>query len=134
MDVSFCIEFLAYNKNVTINNFEILYFVKLCPILDGSGLTDIFKDIKKSFGYQCLDEKDYLILRVSYGNASLKYSTDWPCPYSLVQNVFSSCCIMNRKCQLQMGLEQYENTATPLRTKSINTTHHHFPMRYITLF
>ena len=33
-----------------------------------------------------------------------------------------------------MGIAQYENAATPLRTKGINTTHQHFQMRYIPLF
>ena len=40
---------------------------------------------------------------------------------------------MKQKCQIQMGVGQYQNAATPLRTKGINTTHQHFQMRYITL-
>ena len=42
-------------------------------------------------------------------------------------------CFMKQKCQIQMGIAQYKNAATPLRTKAINTTHQHFQMRYITL-
>ena len=41
---------------------------------------------------------------------------------------------MKQKCQLQMSVAQYENAATPLRIREINTTHQHFQMRYITLF
>ena len=37
-------------------------------------------------------------------------------------------CFMKQKCQLQMGIAQYKNTATPLRTKGINTTHQHFKL------
>ena len=32
-----------------------------------------------------------------------------------------------------MGVGQYENLATPLRTRGIDTTLQHFQMRYITL-
>ena len=49
----------------------------------------------------------------------------------------NSCCnkalFMKQKCQIQMGVGQYKNAATPLRTRGINTTHQHFQMRYITL-
>ena len=40
---------------------------------------------------------------------------------------------MKQKCQIQMGIAQYKNAATPLRTRDINNTHQHFQMRYITL-
>ena len=40
---------------------------------------------------------------------------------------------MKQKFQLQIGIAQYENAATPLATKGIDTTHQHFQMRYITL-
>ena len=43
-------------------------------------------------------------------------------------------CFMKQKCQLQMGIEQYRNSATPLGTRGINTRHQHFQMRYIPLF
>ena len=49
----------------------------------------------------------------------------------------NSCCykalFMKQKCQIQMGVGQYKNAATPLRTRGINTTYQHFQMRYITL-
>ena len=49
----------------------------------------------------------------------------------------NSCCnkalFMKQKCQFQMGIAQYENDATPFRTKGIITTQQHFQMRYITL-
>ena len=32
-----------------------------------------------------------------------------------------------------MGMTQYKNAATPLRTRGINTTHQYFQMRYISL-
>ena len=38
-----------------------------------------------------------------------------------------------QKWQLQMGIAQYKDDATLLKTKGINTTHQHFQMRYITL-
>ena len=41
---------------------------------------------------------------------------------------------MKQKCQLQMGISQYENVATPLISIGNNTTHQHFQMRYVTLF
>ena len=41
---------------------------------------------------------------------------------------------MKQKCQFQMGIAQYKNEATPLRTRGIHTTHQHFQMRYVTLF
>ena len=43
-------------------------------------------------------------------------------------------CFMKQKCQLQMGISQYKNVATPLSTIGKNTTHQHFQMRYVTLF
>ena len=33
-------------------------------------------------------------------------------------------CFMKQKCQLQMGIAQYQNLDTPLSTKGINTTPH----------
>ena len=40
---------------------------------------------------------------------------------------------MMRKGQLQMGIAQYENVVTPLKTRDINTIQQHFQMRYIAL-
>ena len=54
--------------------------------------------------------------------------------YSAVQNVFSGSCFMKQKCQIQMGIAQYKNTATTLKIKDMNTTHQHYQMRYMTLF
>ena len=31
-------------------------------------------------------------------------------------------CFMKQKCQLQMGIAQYKNVATPLRTRGLKTT------------
>ena len=42
-------------------------------------------------------------------------------------------CLMKQKCQLQSVRAHYKNTATPLRTRGIYTTHQHFQMRCITL-
>ena len=60
--------------------------------------------------------------------------------YNLMTRKYSgrnSCCnkslFMKQKCQFQIGIAQYKNAATPLRTRGINTTHQHFQMRYITL-
>ena len=48
----------------------------------------------------------------------------------------NSCCkkalFIKQKCQIQIDVGQYENAATPLRTRGINTTHQPFQMRYIT--
>ena len=41
---------------------------------------------------------------------------------------------MKQKCQLQIGVTQYENAAMALSTSGINTTRQHFQMKYITLF
>ena len=41
---------------------------------------------------------------------------------------------MKQKCRIQMGIAQYKNRATLLRTEDINTKHQLFQMRYITLF
>ena len=43
-------------------------------------------------------------------------------------------CFMRQKCQIQMGLAQYRNVATPLSIKSIDSRYQHFQMRYVTLF
>ena len=40
---------------------------------------------------------------------------------------------MKQKCQIQMDVGQYENIATQLRTRGIDTTLQNFQMRYITL-
>ena len=53
--------------------------------------------------------------------------------HSALHNTFSSGCFMKQKCQVQMGIAQYKNGVTPLRTRGINTTHQCFQMRYITL-
>ena len=52
--------------------------------------------------------------------------------YSGAQKKVYEHCFMKQKCQPQMGITQYKNTVTPLRTRGINTTHRHFQMRYIT--
>ena len=54
--------------------------------------------------------------------------------HSALHNTFSSSYFMKQKCQVQMGIAQYKNVATPLRTTGINTTHQHFQMKYVTLF
>ena len=35
---------------------------------------------------------------------------------------------MKQKCQILMGIVKYKNTAAPLCTSGINTTHQHFKM------
>ena len=54
--------------------------------------------------------------------------------HSALHNTFSSGCFMKQKCQVQMGIAQYRNEATTLRTRGIDTAHQHYQMRYITLF
>ena len=43
--------------------------------------------------------------------------------HSALHNTFSSGCFMKQKCQVQMGIAQYENAAITLKIKGINTTH-----------
>ena len=40
-------------------------------------------------------------------------------------------CFMKQKCQIQMGIAQYKNVATPFSTRSINTTNQYFQMRHV---
>ena len=54
--------------------------------------------------------------------------------YSAGQKKRYEHCFMKQKCQVQMGVAQYENAAKPLITRSIDTTNQHFQMRYVTLF
>ena len=35
---------------------------------------------------------------------------------------------MKQKCQLQMGIAQYKNAATPLRTKALSNEVHNFDL------
>ena len=44
--------------------------------------------------------------------------------YVVLKTTFHAL-FMKQKCQLQMGLEQYQNVSTPLPTRRINTKHHH---------
>ena len=50
--------------------------------------------------------------------------------YSTGQKKSYEYCFMKQKCQIQIGIKQYKNAATLLRTVGIYTTHHHFHMRY----
>ena len=51
-------------------------------------------------------------------------------PLGAVCSGANSCCnkalFMKQRCQIQMGVGQYKNAATPLRTRAISTTHQHF--------
>ena len=51
--------------------------------------------------------------------------------WSLLENLGLLFC--EAKVQLQIGIAQYKNAATPLTTRGINTTHQHFQMRYVSL-
>ena len=53
--------------------------------------------------------------------------------YSAGQKKRYKCCFMKQKYQFQMDVAQCRNVTTPLSTRSINTTHQHFQMRYVTL-
>ena len=46
--------------------------------------------------------------------------------YSAAKKKPYKYCFMKQKCQIQMGIVQYENVATTLSNKGINTTHQHF--------
>ena len=70
-------------------------------------------------------------LRFIYIHFTPWLGTDY---YSGAQKNVYKYCFMKQKCQLQMGIVQYKNAATPLRTPCINTTHQHFKVRYMTLF
>ena len=53
--------------------------------------------------------------------------------YSVGNSSCNKALFMKQKCQIQMGVGQYKNAGTPLRTRGINTTHQHFQMSYINL-
>ena len=52
--------------------------------------------------------------------------------YSAAQKKRYKYCFMKQKFQIQIGIAQYRNTATPLATIGIDTTQQHFQMRYVT--
>ena len=43
--------------------------------------------------------------------------------YSLRAKLWTKYCFMKQNCQLQSGIAQYENAATPLSSKAIQATH-----------
>ena len=72
-------------------------------------------------------------------NENKQANTDSLCICDITSFLFANWkvyeyCFIKQKCQIQMGIAQYKNAATPLRIRGINTTHQHFQMRYITLF
>ena len=46
--------------------------------------------------------------------------------YSIAKRNVTSTVLWSIKCQIQMGVAQYENVATPLSTRGIDTTLQHF--------
>ena len=54
--------------------------------------------------------------------------------YSLRPKLSTKSCFIKQKCQIQLGVTQNKNAATPLSTQGINTTRQHFQMKYKTLF
>ena len=54
--------------------------------------------------------------------------------YSLRPKLWTMYCFMKQNCQLQSGIAQYENAATPLSSKAIHATHQYYQKRYLTLF
>ena len=50
----------------------------------------------------------------------------------------NSCCnkalFMKQKCQIQMGVGQYKDAVTPLRTRDNDITLQYFQIRYVTFF
>ena len=45
------------------------------------------------------------------------------CMYSLRPKLWTKYCFMKQNCQLQSGIAQYENAATPVSSKAIHATH-----------
>ena len=43
--------------------------------------------------------------------------------YSLRPKLWTKYCFMKQNCQLQSGIAQYENAATPVSSKAIHATH-----------
>ena len=74
---------------------------------------------------ECQTSKNFLILKLPIFSRV---------HYSLRPKLWTKCCFMKQKCQLQMGIVKCKNAATPLSTLGINTKHQHFQMRYITFF
>ena len=54
--------------------------------------------------------------------------------YSGAQKKVYVYCFMKQNCQIQMGIAQYKNVATPLGFWGIDTTHQRFQMRYEIFF
>ena len=63
----------------------------------------------------------------------IPHSDDFFVMYSGANSCCNKALFIKQKCQIQMGVGQYKNAATPLITKGIRATHQHFQMRYITL-
>ena len=59
----------------------------------------------------------------------IPHSDDFFVMYSGANSCCNKALFIKQKCQIQMGVGQYKNAATPLRTKGIYTTHQHFQMR-----
>ena len=42
--------------------------------------------------------------------------------YNLQPKLWTKCCFMKQKCQLQIGVAQYEKATMPISTRGINST------------
>ena len=69
-----------------------------------------------------------ILIMLSNVEANEKHCKKFYCKimYRGAQKKVYEYCFTKQKCQIQMGIAQYKNAATPMRTRDINTTHQHF--------
>ena len=84
----------------------------------------------KSLGYILLQDIVSELLSDFLTELSLNFLTSihQPILYDIYSGGNSYCnkaLFMKQKCQIQIGVGQYKNAATPLRTGGINITHQH---------
>ena len=85
---------------------------------------------------QKIQYKHILVITDTYTKGGQEFNTQFrkkAYRYSAGQKKCYKYCFMKQKCQLQMGMAQYRNIATPFSTRGINTTHQFFQMNYIIL-
>ena len=59
-----------------------------------------------------------------------EYENDLNTVLSLRLKLWTKCCFMKQKCQIQKGVEKYKNEAMPLSNRDINATNLHYQIRF----
>ena len=106
----------------------------MCPIFDSSQSKSLtrYQKILKGCSFGCKNLLNFTCLTMKVHNCH------HPIAPSLVLQEKLQCWpkkhyeyyFMKQKCQIQMGIAQYEIEATQLKLRGINITHLHFEMRY----